>query len=255
MAENPSVESPVSSIALDVNTVCKNSGTCVQTHCFRADFVVGGVSVLAAMSQIVSTIKYDKDGSFSVTVETSNFTADSQDANATADANVTATFGECGSASNMGEVLQIGDVAVLCIYSRANVWLSLRSVSANPGDQVLVNDMGEPNFVTSFNDNATSVTLRTLVIPAYFDAQGGSSGSIVIKGTAKIFYSARRLVSDRFLHEEVVEAPFGLQVPLARRVDDPAIAPVIVEEGNFGDVMGWRSIIPFATVVAAFALF
>jgi hypothetical protein len=160
----PTQSSSTASIALDVNADCKNSGSCSHTHCFRANFVVQGVPVLAAMSQVVSVITYDKDGSFSVAVETSPFTANDATTNTTVAANVTATLGECGSTSNTAEALDIGDIAVICISSDANVLLSLKSVTATPGDQVLVNNLGEPNFLTTFNKNANPVTLSTLMI-------------------------------------------------------------------------------------------
>jgi len=255
MAGNPPIqESPISSIALDVNVDCKNSGACNHTHCFRADFVVEGVSMLAEMSEVVSAITFEKDGSFSVVVETSDFTAISEQTNATVAATVTATLGECGSTSNIGEALQIGDTVVVCISSPDNVKLSLKSVIANPGNQVLVNDIGDPNFLTTFNDNAKSITLRTLMIPVYFDAQGGNSGSIVIEGIAKISYPARRLVSSRYLGE-VEEALFGLEVPLVHHVDDLEIAQMNAEEGNVGRIVGWSNIIPLVIAGAVFVMF
>ncbi|KAL7481896.1 hypothetical protein ACHAW6_007577 [Cyclotella cf. meneghiniana] len=249
----PTQESPHSSIAFDVNVDCKNSGTCTRTHCFRADFVVEGVSVLASMFEVVSTITFEKDGTFSVEVDTSDFTASSEQTNTTVAATVTATLGDCGSTPNSGEALEIGDTAVICISSPDNVKLSLKSVTAKPGDQVLVNDNGEPNFLTTFNGNAQSVTLRTLMIPAYFDSQGGSAGSITIEGTAEISYSARHLVSSRYLGE-VEEALFGLEVPLIHHFDDQKVVQVNAE-GNFGNIVGLGSMIPLVGAGAVFVMF
>jgi len=250
----PSQESPVSSIALDVNMACKNSGACNQTHCFRADFVVEGVSVLAAMSEVVSIITFEKDGSFSVVVNTSDFTATSEKTNTTFDATVIATLGECGSSSKIEDALQIGDTAVVCISSPDSVKLSLKSVTANPGNQVLINDSGDPNFLTTFNDNAKSVTLQTLIIPVYFDAQGGNFGSVVIEGTAEISYSARNLVSRRYLGE-VEEALFGIEVHLVRHVEDPEVAQNNSEERNVGSIVGCSYIIPLAIAGTLFLMF
>ena len=250
----PTKESPISSIDLGVNGDCKNSGICNNTHCFRADFVAEGLSVLAEMLQVVSAITFEKDGSFSVVVETSDFTAINDRTNTTVAANVTATLGECGSTSKIGEALQIGDMAVVCISSPDNVKLSLKSVTANPGNQVLVNEVGDPNFLTTFNDNANSVALRTLMIPVYFDAQGGDSGSIVIAGTAEITYDARRLVSGPRYLGEVEEASFGLEVPLAHRGNDVEVAQMNAEEGNLGFVVGWSNFVPLVIAGAVFVM-
>ncbi|KAL7484596.1 hypothetical protein ACHAW6_014891 [Cyclotella cf. meneghiniana] len=254
MAGNPPTqESPVSSIALDVNVDCKSSGTCNHTHCFRADFVVEGLSVLAAMIQVVSVIIFEKDGSFSVDVGILDFATTSETIDTKVATTVTATLGECGSTSNIEEALHIGDTAVVCISSPDNVQLSLKSVTANPGNQVLVNGIGEPNFLTTLNDNGKSVMLQTLIIPVYFDALGGSAGSIVIEGTAEISYSARRLVGSSYLGE-VEEALFGLEVPLIRYVDDPEIAQIIAKKRNFGSILGWDKIIPLLMVWAVFVM-
>jgi hypothetical protein len=209
LVENqPTQSSPTASVTLDVNVDCKNSGSCSHTHCFRANFVVEGMPVLVAMSQVVSVITYNKDGSFSATVKTSAFTANHAMTNTTVAADVTATLGECGSASNMSEALAIGDIAVICISSNANVLLSLRSVTSTPGNPVLVNNLEVPNVITTFNNNDNPVTLSTLMITEYFNAQGGDTGSILIQGTAQISYNSHHLQGGRFL-DDVEEAPFG----------------------------------------------
>ena len=250
----PTQINSTASIALNVTADCKNSGACNNTHCFRANFVVQDVPVLAAMSQVASVITYDKDGSFTVAVDTSAFTANDATTNTTVAPNVTATLGECGSTSNTAEALDIGDTAVICISSDANVLLSLKSVTATPGDQVLVNNLGDPNFLTTFNNNANPVTLSTLMITGYYDAQGGDAGSILIQGTAQIAYTSRRLQGGRFL-EDVEEAPFGLQVPLVRRVSAPEVAQISAEEGNVGKTLGWSGFNPLVFGTAAVALF
>ncbi|KAL7479160.1 hypothetical protein ACHAW6_004928 [Cyclotella cf. meneghiniana] len=246
----PTQESPVALIALDVNASCKNSGSCNHTHCFHADFVVEGVSVLAAMSEVVSAITFENDESFSVMVETSSFSATSEKSNTTVAATVTASLGECGLTSSNGEALHIGDTAVVCISSPDNVQLSLKSVTANPGNQILVNDIGEPNFLTTFNDNAKSITLQTLMIPLYFDLQGATSGSLVIEGIVEISYSARHLVDNRNL--AVTEEAFALEVPLSPHVDYPEIAQINTDDGG---IVGWSNSITLVIVGAVIVIF
>ncbi len=92
------------------------------------------------------------------------------------------------------------------------------------------------------------------MIPVYFDAQGGDSGSIVIAGTAEITYDARRLVSGPRYLSEVEEALFGLEVPLARRVDDVEVSQMNAKEENFGYVASWSKFAPLVIVGAVFVM-
>jgi hypothetical protein len=108
---------------------------------------------------------------------------------------------------------------------------------ANPGEQKLV-DNGISNFVTSFENQANPVTLSTLMIPVFYDLQGGSAGSITINGAASIIYS-RRLESGRFLQDEE-EGKFLIEIPLADR-SVPVVVDSVAEE-NSGRVSGLSSV-------------
>ena len=94
------------------------------------------------------------------------------------------------------------------------------------------------------NQGTSQVTLETLMIPAYFDAQGGNAGSIIITGTALISYTTCHLHNQRSLTDEE-EAAFDLKVPYVSSAEIPEVAQVNANEENGGAMVSVK-----ATMVA-----
>ncbi|KAL7481737.1 hypothetical protein ACHAW6_007410 [Cyclotella cf. meneghiniana] len=245
------------STSLNANQECKNSGVCNFVHCFRADYVIYGISVLAEMTEVETFVQYEKDGTFSVAVQIAEFVGTGATVEAAVSPNITATLGACSSTTDTSSAIEIGEILAICV-SIADVdiaaGLNLISVTASPGVQTLVNAAGQPNFVTSMkNEGSNAVTLETLMIPVYYDSQGGNAGSITISGTALISYydagSRRLLWSTRSGTKtaEKEEATFSLQVVLAMRNESPDVAE---ESGEMMDSSGVAvdAIITFAAV-------
>jgi len=227
-----STEQSSATSAIQVTAACKNGGLCTSEHCVRIDIKAQDISLLAAMFKVDSTVLFDTTGAFSAVVETEAFTSTDKTATAAVSRTLNATLGMCGS-SEAPTPLNIGDVVYVCISSQDDVKLNLINVVANPGEQVLVAN-GTANFVTSFENGANPVTLSTLMIPVFYDLQGGNAGSITISGTASIIYS-RRLESGRFLQDDE-EGKFIIEIPLADR-SVPVVVDSVAEE-NTGHVLG-----------------
>ncbi|KAL7480678.1 hypothetical protein ACHAW6_006347 [Cyclotella cf. meneghiniana] len=211
-------------------------GACIFKHCFRADYFVDNTSVLANMTEIDSIVTYKKNGSFSVEIQTAAFVPSIASLDSNASIAISASLGECGMDPQTA-VLEIGETAVVCVSVIDNgITLSLKSVEANPGGYVLVDSAGVPNFITTvLNDETNQVTLKTLMIPAYYDAQNGNSGSITISGTALVSYTSRHL-SDEHVIGGREDSPFTIEVPL-RLAENPDLShQTIEEEANEGHV-------------------
>lgn len=84
------------SVDLVSDQTCKNEGVCIFKHCFCADYFVGGISVLANITEIDSTIRYEKNGSFSVEIPTAAFVPGSANVDSSVAITVSARLGECG---------------------------------------------------------------------------------------------------------------------------------------------------------------
>lgn len=180
--------------------------------------------MLAAMQEVVSTVTFDLEGSFTASVDTASFEATSATSSSSRSESINAQLGSCDNIlSRQESQVEIGATVEICVYSNeSDLSLSLRNVFANPGNQTLVNSAGVPNFVTSLtNDNSNMVTLGTLMIPAYYDSQIGKAGVIVFTGTAVIAYSDRRILFEEEMveAESVEEVPFNLEVGLAFNKD------------------------------------
>jgi len=227
-----SAEQSSATSAIQVTTECKNEGSCTSEHCVRIDIKAQGVSLFAAMFTVDSTVLFDTDGAFSAEVQTAAFTSTDKTASAAVSRTLSATLGECGS-SEAPAPLNVGDVAYVCISSQDDIRINLINVFANPGEQALVAD-GMANFVTSFENEANPVTLSTLMVPIFYDLQGGNAGSVIINGTASIIYS-RRLESGRFLNDDE-EGKFLIEIPLGER-SVPEVVELVVEE-NAGPLLG-----------------
>lgn len=225
-----STEQSSATSAIEVTAECKNGGSCTSEHCVRIDIKSQDVSLLAAMFKVDSTVLYDRDGAFSAKVQTEAFTSTNKTASTAVSRTLSATLGKCGSSGALPP-LNIGDVAYVCISSQDDIKINLTNVVANPGEQALVTD-GMANFVTSFEKEANPVTLSTLMIPVFYDLQGGNAGSITINGTASIIYS-RRLESGRFLEDDE-EGKFLIELPLVER-SVPVVVDSVTEE-NAGQV-------------------
>jgi len=232
-----STEQSSATSAIQVTAECKNGGSCTSEHCIRIDIKAQGVSLLAAMFKVDSTVLYDRDGAFSAQVQTGAFTSTDKTVSAAVSRTLSATLGKCGS-SEVPTPLNIGDVAYMCISSQDDVKINLTNVVANPGEQALVTD-GMANFVTSFENEANPVTLSTLMIPIFYDLQGGNAGRVTINGTASIIYS-RRLESGRVLEDDE-EGKFLIELPLDER-SVPVVVDSVAEE-NAGWVLGLTSVV------------
>lgn len=147
---------------LDGDVICKNSGICTWTHCFRADYCYGGMNIIADMDEVMSTVTYNKDGTLTATVQTAPFTATEATTLATCSGVISACLGPC-NVRQMHRNLQVdtGSTLQICVYlDENNVALALRDVSADPGRQVLIDFDGNPNFVTEVsNEGTNTVTL------------------------------------------------------------------------------------------------
>lgn len=220
---------------LDGDLTCKNSGVCTWTHCFRADYWYGGTNILADMYEAISTVTYNKDGTFTATVQTAPFSATDATASAVRSPTVSVRLGPCNvMRMNRDLQVEIGSTLEICVYSDDNdVALALRDVSANPGSQVLIDVDGKPNFVTEVTNEGTSaVTLATLMIPVYYDSQGGQAGSVTITGTADITYMSRRHLSRELMLDDKVEsAPFELEILLTLSQNNPLVAQKSRDDG------------------------
>jgi len=213
--------------------VCKVS----KTFCARADLVVSGESsVIAGMLNGVVDFYYATDGTFTSTISTSAFNPESASASETRTVDVSVTRGSCGSAQETGN-LAIGSTLNLCVFAAdADVQVtSLKSVSVTPyggtGTEIISVDSSN-NFVTTTDASTDGVTISTLMIPTYYDAQNGAAGSVTVSGTAMLTYS-RRVLTARGLQVEEETAPFEFEVPL-ESTDLPKIAEVDEESGaNF----------------------
>jgi len=227
-----STEQSSATSAIQVTAECKNGGSCTSEHCIRIDIKAQGVSLLAAMFKVTSTVLFDTDVAFSAEVQTEAFTSTDKNASVAVPRTLSATLGKCGS-SEAAQPLNIGDVAYVCISSQDDIKINLINVIANPGEQALVTD-GVANFVTSFENEANPVTLSTLMLPVFYDLQGGNAGGVTINGTASIIFS-RRLESGSFLKDDD-EGKFLIEVLLAEH-SVPAVVDSVTEE-NAGRVLG-----------------
>lgn len=233
--EESSIEGSSKSVELTSDSSCKNQGACAFKHCFRADYFLDGISTLANMTEINSNITYQKDGSFTVVIQTAEFVAQSNTLDASVAKNVTVVLGECGM-NPQAAPLEIGDAAAICVSNGdSSIKLNLASVQANPGGQVLVDSDGDPNFITELiNDGTNQVTLKTLMIPAYYDTQNGNAGSITINGTALITYTTRQLYDGRALTGPE-ESHFTLAVPLSHTKDPEVSQQAMEMDENAGN--------------------
>ncbi len=182
------------------------------------------------MFNVDSTVQFDTTGAILAVVKTLAFISTDKTATAAVSRTLNATLGKCGS-SEAPTPLNIGDVAYVCISSQDDIKINLTNVIANPGEQELVTD-GMANFVTSFESQANPVTLSTLMIPVFYDLQGGNAGSITINGSASIIYS-RRLESGRFLQDDE-EGNFLIEIQLA----DRSVPAIVKSQDNAGRVLG-----------------
>jgi hypothetical protein len=208
---------------------CKNYGTCDFTHCFRADGIYQNLSIIANMTQVVTTISFDNTGTWTANVQTSAFTAAEATVSSSRSANVSAKIGACGSPATRRLLYAVGSSVNICVSTTdKDVVLTLKDVKANPGNQTLVNSLSQPNFVTSVSNSGTSaVDLETLMIPTYYDLQGGSEGSVVIEGTAELTYSRRLTESIIALGGVKEDTDFSIDIPLV-----PNVGPEITDFGE-----------------------
>jgi len=63
-----STEQSSATSAIQVTAACKNGGLCTSEHCVRIDIKAQGVSLLAAMFKVASTLLFDTTGAFSAVV-------------------------------------------------------------------------------------------------------------------------------------------------------------------------------------------
>jgi len=234
MGTEASVEGTSVTMEIEVNQECKNAGMCTSTNCLRIDVKSQGISILASMYEVMSALEYDTEGVFSATVQTAEFMVKGENVSMVVTRTLSASIGECGSTAEAVTPLEIGSTAAICISSDDGVMLSLKSVVANPGNQVLV-DNGVANFLTTFQEKANPVTLSTLMVPIFYDLQPADVGSITLNGTASIIYSRR--LKDGGLLDKVEDSEFLVEIPLASRGQVPDIPQAHVEQKNVGLVL------------------
>ncbi len=151
---------------------------------------------------------------------------------------------------------KIGDILTLCLKGDAtDVELTgIQSAKVEAADDYVSNVVsfvadGEPgtdNFVTTTSVENGELILKTLLVPAYFDAlNGGADGFIQVSGTVLIDYieaivRRRSLLGDedykagkRMLQgQEDDKSPFSIGIPLGNPVDNPDGVPDIAQGGN-----------------------
>lgn len=251
----PMMDGPRQTVHLEENTACRNNGSCIFTNCFRANVVYENISVIALMTQVVTTITLDKTGTWRTEVQTSSFKA-AEAATATFHtANITAYVGYCDSPDRDSLRYGVGSTIMICVSTTdTGTSLTLKNVKANPGEQTLVDSLAQPNFVTRVVNHGTSaVNLETLMIPAYFDMQSGINGTIIIEGTAQINYARRHLnLEGQGLFSVTEENTFLLEIPLVMK-DTPMITGVREVKGGSG--VRLPGIDTFAVAVAALVFF
>lgn len=215
--------------------------------------------MLAAMQEVVSTVIFDLEGSFTASVDTASFEATSATSSSSRSESINAQLGSCDNIlSRQESQVEIGATVEICVYSNeSDLSLSLRNVFADPGNQTLVNSAGVPNFVTSLtNDKSNMVTLGTLMIPAYYDSQIGKAGVIVFTGTAVIAYSDRRILFEEEMVEaesveKVEEVPFNLEVGLAFSKDYPVVVQHSSDQASPERSCALKCIFIFLTAIFA----
>lgn len=201
--------------AVELNvTQCSNLGTCTFRHCFRSDYFFQYTSILASMHEVTSTITFDKEGVWSADIQIAPFAASEVNEEVSRTVYVEVKVGSCTDQEPIDK-FSIGETAALCIFTTdSDVSLSLKDVRAEPGNQVLVDSFGNPNWVSSVNNSASrEVTLKTLMIPVYFDSQAGG-GAVTIDGKAVITYTRRSLVVDEHMQKKSEDHSFSINLNL-----------------------------------------
>ena len=132
---------------------------------------------------------------------------------------ISVSLGECGMDSDTAP-FDIGYSAAVCISVDDNtVTLKLISVEANPGNQHLVNFNGVPNLITEvLNEGTNQMTLKSIMVPTYYNTQDGNAGFITMSGTTLINYTYCRLSYGRALGDSK-ESPFTFEIPLNQRMN------------------------------------
>lgn len=200
-------------VSLNTTRTCKSMGTCKFTHCFHGDYSVNNLDILSIMSEISTTIKFEKEGTWSVNVTTDAFTPTDATASGNRDVFISASVGACEAGCKLA--YKLGDTISVCISTAdSDVQLSLQSVIANPGGQKLVDNTGNANFITQVKmEGPNKITLETLMIATYYDNHDNNAGYVTISGDAVITYTGRQLLNGCHLQELEVK-PFTLKVPL-----------------------------------------
>lgn len=249
----------------DIDISRKNIGTVTLNYCLRADLYDDSnpnFSVGARKVDLTLEINYDNEGNFNVTsIQTSEFVASDVDSSATRSVGIEIYKDSCSygceivtgedSCFNSEENrAKIGDTITLCLKAdAADVELrGIESAKVDAGnafssDIVSFEGDGTPgrdNFVTTTSVANGEVTIKTLLIPAYYDAlNGGADASLKLSGTALLNYiqsngRQRDLLGSRGAHHRRLQnenqvldgeiSPFSVKIPLDKLDTIPNLA-------------------------------
>ncbi|KAL7463333.1 hypothetical protein ACHAXS_003711 [Conticribra weissflogii] len=210
------VASLTKSIEADVDvTVKNNGGPATLQFCLRADLFDdsdSNVSVGAQKVNLNLDIVYETRSGFLIkSIETSEFRASDVSADATRSVGLKIFKNSCYNGCELvpgdsnscfvANKAAIGDILSLCIKADdADVELMgleyakvvAGGYTSNIVTETFAGTAGEDNFVTTTIVENGEVSLKTLLLPAYYDALDGLEGSIEITGTALLMYVSNR---------------------------------------------------------------
>mmetsp|Transcript_2424 Transcript_2424/g.5246 ORF Transcript_2424/g.5246 Transcript_2424/m.5246 type:complete len:738 (-) Transcript_2424:272-2485(-) len=259
----------------EIDVSDKNSGTVTLNYCLRADLYDDSnpnFSVGARKVDLTLEVTYDNEENFNVTsIQTSEFVASDVDSSATRSVGINIYKDSCsyGCEIVIGEIscftseenrAEIGDTITLCLKADATD-VELRGIESAKVDagEAFSSDIvsfeadgtpGRDNFVTTTSVANGEVTLKTLLIPAYYDAlNGGAYVSLELSGTALLNYiqsngrqrdllGPRDAYHHRLQNENQVRdgeiSPFSVKIP----VDKLDTIPKMAHDGSESNSAG-----------------
>ncbi len=268
---NPSIATLTRDIESDIDLADKNNGMVVLNYCLRADLYDDdnpSFSVGARKVNLQLQITYENESDFSITsIKTSEFVAIDSSTSASRSIGIKVFKDSCisgceivdgdsnGCFTSEADKAKIGGILTLCLKAEdTDVGLTgVESASVKAGDtftsDIVAFDAngipGSDNFVTTTSVANGEVTLKTLLIPSYYDAlDGGGNGSLEVSGTVLVEYIELRVRHLGLLHlgvgdesrrqlqgenqGEDKKSPFSINIPL----ENPDKIPKIAQEEN-----------------------
>ncbi len=126
--------------------------TVTKNHCFRADFYpfisdgkLSEIGVVAKTWNVETDYIYEMDGTFTTTVDTSEFVADATIASDTREVIISARIGPCSGTAKATAPFVIGDVVEFCVWNDdMDVEISgFKDVKFDSPETVIVDSLGE----------------------------------------------------------------------------------------------------------------